>query len=56
MLRVRVICNTTPERRAEILDSDKVAHALKKIDLLGVPGRIRFDPKSNPVILSLAPV
>jgi branched-chain amino acid transport system substrate-binding protein len=41
--------------RAGSLDSDKVADALKKIDLVGVYGRIRFDPKSNQVIPSLDP-
>ncbi|KIX13731.1 ABC transporter substrate-binding protein [Dethiosulfatarculus sandiegensis] len=41
--------------RAGSLDSDKVADALKKIDLMGVYGRVRFDPKSNQVIPSLDP-
>jgi branched-chain amino acid transport system substrate-binding protein len=36
--------------RAGTLDSDKVVEALKKTDLMGVYGRIRFDPKSNQVI------
>ena len=36
--------------RAGTLDSDKVAAALKTIDLMGVYGRIKFDPKSNQVI------
>jgi len=36
--------------RAGSLDGDKVADALKKTDLMGVYGRIRFDPKSNQVI------
>ncbi len=41
--------------RSGTLDSDKVADALKKTDLMGVYGRIRFDPKSNQVIPSLDP-
>jgi len=41
--------------RAGSLDSDKVADALKKTDLMGVYGRIRFDPKSNQVIPSQDP-
>ncbi|MEW6347783.1 MAG: ABC transporter substrate-binding protein [Thermodesulfobacteriota bacterium] len=41
--------------RAGSVDSDKVADALKKTDLMGVYGRIRFDPKSNQVIPSLDP-
>jgi branched-chain amino acid transport system substrate-binding protein len=35
--------------RAGSLDSDKVADALKKTDLMGVYGRITFDPKTNQV-------
>jgi branched-chain amino acid transport system substrate-binding protein len=41
--------------RAGTLDSDKVAEALRKTDLMGVYGRIRFDPKTNQVIPSLDP-
>jgi branched-chain amino acid transport system substrate-binding protein len=41
--------------RAGSVDSDKVVDALKKTDLMGVYGRIRFDPKSNQVIPSLDP-
>ncbi len=41
--------------RAGSLDSDKVVKALKKIDLMGVYGRIRFDPKSNQVIPATDP-
>jgi branched-chain amino acid transport system substrate-binding protein len=41
--------------RAGTLDSDKVADALKTIDLMGVYGRIKFDPKSNQVIPSHDP-
>src|SRR5512139_3996359 len=41
--------------RAGTLDSDKVVEALKTTDLMGVYGRIRFDPKSNQVIPSTDP-
>lgn len=41
--------------RAGTLDSDKVVDALKKTDMEGVYGRIRFDPKSNQVIPSIDP-
>jgi len=41
--------------RAGTLDSDKVVDALKKTDMMGVYGRIRFDPKSNQIIPSLDP-
>jgi branched-chain amino acid transport system substrate-binding protein len=41
--------------RAGTLDPDKVVDALKKTDLMGVYGRIRFDPKSNQVIPSNDP-
>jgi branched-chain amino acid transport system substrate-binding protein len=41
--------------RAGTVDSDKVVEALKKTDLEGVYGRIRFDPKTNQVIPSLDP-
>lgn len=41
--------------RAGTLDSDKVADAMKKIDLMGVYGRIKFNPKSNQVIPSNDP-
>ncbi|MGD8560891.1 MAG: ABC transporter substrate-binding protein [Desulfarculaceae bacterium] len=41
--------------RAGSLDTDKVLSALEKTDLMGVYGRIRFDPKSHQVIPSLDP-
>lgn len=41
--------------RAGSLDSDKVVAAMKKTDLMGVYGRIRFDPKTNQIIPSLDP-
>ena len=41
--------------RAGSLDPDKVVAALKKTDLMGVYGRIRFDPKTNQIIPSLDP-
>lgn len=41
--------------RAGSLDSDKVVDALKSIDMQGVYGRIRFDPKTHQVIPSLDP-
>ncbi len=41
--------------RAGTLNSDKVADAMKKIDLMGVYGRIKFNPKSNQVIPSNDP-
>jgi branched-chain amino acid transport system substrate-binding protein len=41
--------------RAGSLDAGKVVAALKKTDLMGVYGRIRFDPKSNQIIPSLDP-
>ncbi len=41
--------------RAGSLDPDKVVKALKETDLMGVYGRIRFDPKSNQIIPSLDP-
>jgi branched-chain amino acid transport system substrate-binding protein len=41
--------------RANSLDSDKVVAALEKTDMMGVYGRIRFDPKSHQVIPSLDP-
>jgi branched-chain amino acid transport system substrate-binding protein len=41
--------------RAGTLDSDKVAAALKKTDMMGVYGRIRFDPKTNQIIPSTDP-
>jgi branched-chain amino acid transport system substrate-binding protein len=36
--------------RAGTLDSDAVVSALEKTDMMGVYGRIRFDPKSHQVI------
>jgi branched-chain amino acid transport system substrate-binding protein len=41
--------------RAGSVDPDKVVDALKKTDMEGVYGRIRFDPKSNQIIPSLDP-
>ena len=41
--------------RARTLDSDKVVEALEKTDMMGVYGRIRFDPKSHQVIPALDP-
>ena len=41
--------------KAGTLNSDAVVTALEKTDLMGVYGRIRFDPKSHQVIPSLDP-
>ncbi|MCA1959467.1 MAG: ABC transporter substrate-binding protein [Desulfomonile sp.] len=41
--------------RAGSLDPDKVAEALGKTDMMGVYGRIRFDPKTHQVIPSNDP-
>ena len=41
--------------RAKSLDPDKVVEALENTDLMGVYGRIRFDPKSHQIIPSLDP-
>lgn len=41
--------------RAGTLESDKVVEALKKTDMKGVYGRIRFDPETNQIIASLDP-
>ncbi|MBW1788280.1 MAG: ABC transporter substrate-binding protein [Deltaproteobacteria bacterium] len=41
--------------RAGTVDSDAVVSALEKTDMMGVYGRIRFDPKSHQVIPSLDP-
>lgn len=41
--------------RAGSIDSDKVVSALENTDMMGVYGRIRFDPKSHQVIPSLDP-
>jgi branched-chain amino acid transport system substrate-binding protein len=41
--------------RAGSLDPDKVAAALEKTDIMGVYGRIRFNPKSHQVIPSFDP-
>jgi len=41
--------------RAGSLDSDKVVAALEKTDLMGVYGRIKFDPKTHQVIPSIDP-
>ena len=41
--------------RAQSLDSDKVVAELEKTDLMGVYGRLRFDPKSHQVIPAMDP-
>jgi branched-chain amino acid transport system substrate-binding protein len=41
--------------RANSLDSGKVVTALEQTDMMGVYGRIRFDPKSHQVIPALDP-
>ena len=41
--------------RAGSLDSDKVVAALEKTDLMGVYGKIRFNPKNHQVIPSVDP-
>jgi branched-chain amino acid transport system substrate-binding protein len=41
--------------RAGSLDADKVVTALEKTDMMGVYGRLRFDPKSHQVIPSTDP-
>ncbi|NNF98223.1 MAG: ABC transporter substrate-binding protein [Desulfobacteraceae bacterium] len=41
--------------RAGTLSSDKVVAALEKTDLMGVYGRLRFDPKTHQVIPSFDP-
>jgi branched-chain amino acid transport system substrate-binding protein len=41
--------------KAGTLDSDAVVATLEKTDMMGVYGRIRFDPKSHQVIPSLDP-
>ena len=41
--------------RAGSVDSDKVVAALEKTDLMGVYGRIRFNPKNHQVIPSVDP-
>jgi len=41
--------------RAGTLDSDKVVSELEKTDVMGVYGRLRFDPKSHQVIPSMDP-
>jgi len=41
--------------RAGSIDSGKVVEALEKTDLMGVYGRIRFNPKNHQVIPSLDP-
>jgi branched-chain amino acid transport system substrate-binding protein len=41
--------------RAGTLDPDKVSDALAKIDLMGVYGRVKFDPKSHQIVPSLDP-
>ncbi|MCD6306968.1 MAG: ABC transporter substrate-binding protein [Deltaproteobacteria bacterium] len=41
--------------RAGSLDSEKVVAALEKTDMMGVYGRIRFDPKNHQIIPSFDP-
>jgi branched-chain amino acid transport system substrate-binding protein len=41
--------------RADSLEPDAVVAALEKTDMVGVYGRVRFDPKSHQVIPSLDP-
>jgi branched-chain amino acid transport system substrate-binding protein len=41
--------------RAGTLDSDKIVKELEKTDIMGVYGRLRFDPKSHQVIPSNDP-
>ncbi len=41
--------------RAGTIDSDKVVTALEQIDMVGVYGRLRFDPKTHQVIPSTDP-
>jgi branched-chain amino acid transport system substrate-binding protein len=41
--------------RAKSLDADKVVAALEKTDMMGVYGRLRFDPKSHQIIPSTDP-
>ena len=41
--------------RAATLDSDKVVSELEKTDVMGVYGRLRFDPKNHQVIPSTDP-
>jgi branched-chain amino acid transport system substrate-binding protein len=41
--------------RAGTLNSDKVVTALEKTDMMGVYGRIRFDPKSHQIIPAIDP-
>ncbi len=41
--------------RAGSLDPDKVVDAMKKTDMMGVYGRIKFDPKTNQIVPSLDP-
>jgi branched-chain amino acid transport system substrate-binding protein len=42
-------------QRAGSLDSNKVVEALEKTDMMGVYGRVRFDPKSHQIIPSTDP-
>jgi len=41
--------------RAGTLNSDKVVTALEQTDIMGVYGRLRFDPKSHQVIVAQDP-
>ena len=42
-------------QRAGSIDSNKVVDALEKTDIMGVYGRVRFDPKSHQIIPSIDP-
>lgn len=41
--------------RAKTLDSDAIVSALEKTDMIGVYGRIRFNPKNHQIIPSIDP-
>jgi branched-chain amino acid transport system substrate-binding protein len=41
--------------RANSTDSDKVVDALEKTDMVGVYGRIRFDPKNHQIVPAMDP-
>jgi branched-chain amino acid transport system substrate-binding protein len=42
-------------QRAGSLDSNKIVDALEKTDIMGVYGRVRFDPKSHQILPSTDP-
>jgi branched-chain amino acid transport system substrate-binding protein len=50
-----VYCLKDAIEKAGSIDPDKVVAALKKTDMEGVYGRIRFNPKSNQIIPSIDP-